>query len=159
MPGPGPGGGISGINGDVLIEEDQLQEVRKWSFKPTQNNPSYGSNRTGGYKKRVPGIKDATGSIGIAYIPGNPVYGVSAGQIREGSQPELALYIDDYHYIDAPAIIDSMSFEVDLDEGSIVTCDAEFSANGLWTANFVEQSSSSSSSLTSSSGSSSSSSS
>lgn len=158
MPGPGPGQAISGVNGDVLIEEEQLQEVRKWTFKPTQNNPSYGSNRTAGYKKRVPGIKDATGSIGIAYVPGQPVYGTGPGQIREGAQPELALYIDDFHYIDAPVIIDSMTFEVDLDEGSIVTCDADFSASGLWTANFVEQSSSSSSSLTSSSGSSSSSS-
>lgn len=158
MPGPGPGDAISGINGDVLIEEDQINEVRKWSFKPTSNNPSYGSNKTQGYKKRVPGIKDASGSIGLAYAPGNPCYGTGPGQIREGSQPEVALYIDDFHYISLQVIINSMAFEVDLDEGSIVTCDADFAASGLWTLNLGEQSSSSSSSLTSSSGSSSSSS-
>lgn len=151
-------GAISGKDGDAYRDGVQLCELQNWRFTATVAVHSYSSNCSAGYKKRVSGIKDGSGSMGLLHNPGRPVYGQGSGQMQEGDQATLGLYLNDNHYLAVPAIITSFAFEVDIDEGSFVSSNVEFEANGLWQAFMQEESSMSSSSSSSSSGSSSSSS-
>jgi hypothetical protein len=151
-------GAISGTEGDIFKDGIQICEAVKWTFKPTCNTHPYSSNCTEGYKKRVRGVKDSTCSVSIMHDPGKPMYGQNPGQMREGDYGTLSLYLDDFQFITMPMITESFSFEVDMDEGSPITADADCAGHGAWSIQISEESSLSSSSSSSSSGSTSSSS-
>jgi hypothetical protein len=156
-----PGNAISGQDGDVVISGQALYELKKWSASFKSANQAYGSNATAGYKKRVAGIKDCSGSCDGVWDPGNPIYGTGgvAGQVREGMAPQVYLYIDAAQYWNVPCMVDDFKIDVDLDNGDIVGWAFNFSGNGQWTFDtVVEESSASSSSSSTSSNSSSSSS-
>ena len=145
------GNGISGINGDVVVLGVSLYEATKFSLMLKSNNQAYASNRTNGYKKRVAGVKDGSGNIDGVWDPGNPIYGTNiAGQLREGSTPQLYLYPNDNQYWNVYAIIDQFKIDVDFDEGSIVSWTFDFSTNGQWEQDTVIDESSNSSSSSSS---------
>lgn len=63
------GNGISGRDGTVKISSVDVKEIKKWSFNPKCSTPQYASNMTGGYKRTVPGIRDATGTIDGVFDP------------------------------------------------------------------------------------------
>lgn len=154
------GNGISGKNGNVVVNGVSIYELTKWSGSFKSNNPAYSSNKTNGHKKRVPGIKDANGAMDGVWDPGNPIYGTNiAGQLREGVATQAYLYIDANQYYNVYLIVDQFKIDVDLDEGAIVGWSIDWAADGAWAIDtVVEESSESSSSSSSSSGSSSSSS-
>lgn len=151
-------GAVSGKDGDAYRDGIQICELVSWNFKGSIAVHSYSSNCSGGYKKMVSGIRSGQGSLKCLHNPGRPAYGQSAGQMMEGDNAALGLYMTDTHYITMTALITSVSFEVDVDEGNFIDSSFDFEANGPWNAFFVEESSMSSSSSSSSSGSSSSSS-
>lgn len=158
LPSNTAGNGISGKDGDVIVDGIAVWEAKKWSFTPKSNNPSYASNKTAGYKRRVAGIKDGTGNIEGVWNPGQPVYGTGSGQISEGKEINPYLYINDNQYFDVPALADDFAIDVDMDNGDIVAWTSAFGSNGAWTNNTTEESSLSLSSSSSTSSSSSSSS-
>lgn len=121
--------GISGKDGDVKIGATSICEIRKWSFNPKSNNPSYASNKTSGYKRRVPGVKDGSGSLEGAWDPASPAVSV----IEVGTEVTLLLYINATQNYSVPSVIDSFKLDVDVDEGEIVSWTADFSTNGAWT--------------------------
>lgn len=123
------GAGVSGQYGDVKIGATQVCEVCKWSFTPKANNPSYASNKTGGYKARVAGIKDGSGSIEGKYDPANPIMAT----LDVGTLVTLKLYLTATVFYSVPSIIDSLKIDVDLDTGDFVSFTADFSTNGAWT--------------------------
>lgn len=124
-----PGLGISGKDGDVKIGATSICEIRKWSFNPKSNNPSYASNKTSGYKRRVPGVKDGSGTLEGAWDPATPAVSV----IDVGTEVTLLLYINATQNYSVPSVIDSFKLDVDVDEGEIVSWTADFSTNGAWT--------------------------
>lgn len=123
------GAGVSGQFGDVKIGATQVCEVCKWGFTPKANNPSYASNKTAGYKARVAGIKDGSGSIEGKYDPANPIMST----LDVGTLVTLKLYLTATVFYSVPSIIDSLKIDVDLDTGDFVSFTADFSTNGAWT--------------------------
>jgi len=120
--------GISGIKGKVSVGGD-LAEITGWTFNPTSNNPSWASVTNDGYKTRVAGAKDGTGSCQGKYDPGNSVITT----LGVGKKVTMLLYIDDTRSYSVPAIIDSFEIEVDADDGEAVGWSCDFSTRGKWT--------------------------
>ena len=120
---------ISGKDGHVKIGAADVAEITAWSLNTTSNNPAYASSSTGGYKRRVSGVKDATGSIAFKLDPADPV----TDDFDEGDHVTLLLYVDATRFYSVPAVIDAINLEVDIDSGDIIGGRAEFSANGAWT--------------------------
>ena len=120
---------ISGKDGEVKIGANSLADITGWSFNTTSNNPAYASSSTGGYKKRVAGVRDASGNIAFKLNTSNPI----GDEFEEGDEVTLLLHVDASNFYSVPAVIDSLSLEVDIDSGDVVGGTAGFSANGAWT--------------------------
>lgn len=120
---------FSGKDGKVLIGGTALADITRWSLRTSAQNSAYASSSTGGYKKRVPGVKDASGSIAFKLNTADPI----TGDFDEGSAVTLLLYLDGTRFYSVPAVIDALKLEVDIDSGQVVGGVAEFSANGAWT--------------------------
>ncbi len=123
------GAGISGKDGDVKIGSTQIAEITKWGFNPKANVPKYASNKTGGYKAAVAGIKDGSGSLEGKWDPAIPATTV----IAPGTSVTLKLYINATQFWSVPSIIEGFKHDVDLDTGEIVSWSADFQTNGAWT--------------------------
>lgn len=124
-----PGAGFSGKDGTVKIASTDIYEIRNWKFNPKSNNPKYASNRTSGYKRTVAGVKEGSGSMSGAWDHTNDFLAV----VNVGTSATLKLYTDATHFFSVPSVIDDVSVNVDVDNGEIVSWDANFSANGAWT--------------------------
>jgi len=109
----------SGTGGTV----NSVTQITSWSFNPTSNNSAWGSSSTNGYKDRVVGVKDGSGSIEGKW-DGTAPYTV-------GAEVSLSLVANTGSFT-VPAVIDSFSVEVDVDDGEVVGWSAEFSINGAW---------------------------
>lgn len=124
-----PGVGFSGKDGTVKIGSTDIAEIRGWSFNPKSNNPKYASNKTGGYKRTVAGVKEGSGTMSGAYDTAIPFMGV----IEVGTDATLKLYVNATWFFSVPAVIDDYKINVDVDNGEIVSWEGTFSANGAWT--------------------------
>lgn len=124
-----PGAGISGKSGDVKIGTTQIAEIKTWSFNPKSNNPKYSSNKTGGYKRTVAGIKEASGQMTGVFDPADQFITV----IDVGTDVTLKLYLNATLFYSVPSVIDDYKINVDLDTGEYVSWEGTFSANGAWT--------------------------
>jgi hypothetical protein len=120
---------ISGKGGKAQIGSTDISEITKWSFNPTSNNSAWASSDTSGYKKRVAGVKDGSGSIEGVFDEEDEIYLT----FEPGDSITLKLYIDASKYYSVPSLIDSFSIEVDLNDGEVVGWSADFSINGAWT--------------------------
>ncbi len=120
---------ISGKNGKVVIGSAALAEITDWTFHATSTNHAYASSSTGGYRKRVAGVKDGSGSIGFKLDPAAPI----TSDLDEGSAVTLLLYVDETHFYSVPALIDAIHLAVDIASGDVLGGTAAFSANGAWT--------------------------
>ncbi len=120
---------ISGKDGKVMIGATTLADITFWTLATASNNPAYASSATSGHKKRVAGVKDASGSIQGKLDVADPV----TDDFDEGDAVTLLLYIDATRFYSVPAIIDSINFEVDIDTGEVIGWTADYSADGAWT--------------------------
>ena len=120
---------FSGKDGQVLRDSTTLADVTRWRLKTTANNRAYASSATGGHKRRLRGVKDGGGDFAFLLNRADPV----TGQLAEGDLVTLKLYVDTTNFFTVPAIIDSLSLEVDVSSGDVVGGTAEFSADGAWT--------------------------
>ena len=120
---------ISGKNGKVMVGAAALADITQWTFNTTSNNAAYASSSTGGYKKRVAGVKDGSGNAAFKLDPADPI----TDAINEGDAVTLLLHLDATNFYSVPAVIDAVRLEVDIDTGDVVGGVAEFSANGAWT--------------------------
>lgn len=121
---------ISGKGGSVLVASSDLVEVTNWELTRTSNNPSWASNTSNGYKKRVAGVKDSTGTFSTKYDPTDPL----TDHLEEGDEVTLELLATSGKTISVPAIIDELKVACDMDEGEPVGYDVSFSSNGAWTS-------------------------
>ncbi|MHC4406550.1 MAG: hypothetical protein ACYTG0_43550 [Planctomycetota bacterium] len=122
--------GISGKDGLVKAGAGgtQIAEITGWRFTKTSNNPAWASSDTGGYKTRVAGVKDGSGSIDFKYSTATAQHTL----IAEGTLVTLELYRNASLYISVPAVIDSISDEVDINDGDTVSGSADFSITAAW---------------------------
>jgi hypothetical protein len=124
-----PGNGISGSRGDVLLNTTQVSEVTKWSFNPKIESKAYTSNKTLGTKKRIKSNKDGSGSVEGIWDPWDPI----TDHLEEGTEVSLKLQHETGQFWLVPAIIESLTFDVDIDSGDVEKWTADFSTTGVWT--------------------------
>jgi hypothetical protein len=125
-------GSISGKGGDCTVGTGtpvQVAELTKWGFNPKCATSAWASNRSGGYKRRVAGNKDGSGSIEGKWDPAVPI----TDMLEEGTEVTLNLVITGTQKYLVPAIIEGIKLDVDLDSGDVVGWSADFSTNGSWT--------------------------
>lgn len=133
--------GFSGKGGYVKAGSTQVAEVTKWNFKATSNNPAWASSDTAGYKTRVAGVKDGSGSLEMK-VDRTSLF---LATLTEGTLVTLHLYaeehfdtatppVEDSKKWDIPAIIDDYDINVDIDGGEAVSVTVAFSTVGAWTA-------------------------
>ena len=113
---------ISGKDGSV----GSYAEITDWSLSLSSNNSSYASSDTAGWKKRVAGTKDVSGSMSGKW---NGTAQVAAGDEISG----LVLNLDATQSYTMDACIDTFNIEVDIDDGEIIGWSADFSIRGTTT--------------------------
>jgi hypothetical protein len=119
----------SGKDGKVMIGAAAIADVTKWTLRTTSNNVAYASSSTGGFRRRVAGVKDGSGTIAFKLDVEDPI----TDELEEGDAVTLLLYLDDSRHYSVPAVIDALQWEVDIDRGEIIGGTAEFSIDGAWT--------------------------
>lgn len=120
---------FSGKSGKILIGAKPLADITRWTLATTAANPSYASSSSGGYRRRVPGVRDGAGRIEFLLDPADPL----TGDFDEGDAVTLLLYLDAERCYSVPALIDALELEVDISTGDVVGGVARFSTNGAWT--------------------------
>ncbi len=121
---------ISGQYGKVLSGGSQTTECQGFEWSRSVVEHAYASCATGGFKKRVAGTKDHSGTLNGLFDVSEPIYEV----FDEGDAVTLHLYISTTAYYIVPAMITELSIEVDIDDGSIVPWNASFGGNGAWSS-------------------------
>lgn len=127
-------GGISGKGGNVFLDAApapgvEVAELMKWSFNPKSNNPAWASNRTAGFKRRVAGVRDGSGSCEGKWDPNDPL----TDHLEDGASVTLNLQLSTTHFFVVPAIVDGIKVDVDLDSGEVIGWSFDWSLNGAWT--------------------------
>ena len=113
---------ISGKDGTVSFGGSAVADCTSWSITTTSNNPAYGSCDTGGWKKRVAGIKDSSGTFTAKY---NGAIAMAAGDTGSG-----VFTVDGTATYTVPIIIDQVQLEVDMDDGDVVGYSVDWSGDG-----------------------------
>jgi len=120
---------VSGQYGQIQIGSSDVTECTYWSFDRMANEQTYASCATEGYKKRVPGVKDGSGSLKGFQDPTDPI----ETYFEEGDLVTLKLYYTATKFYSVPAMITKLHVETDIAEGALVPWEADFGCNGAWT--------------------------
>ena len=81
---------LSGKDGNVDVGGTDVAEITSWSFNPTANVSAWGSSDSSGYKKRLAGTKDGTGSMAGKFKEDDQMHAT----FKEGDEVTLKLYLD-----------------------------------------------------------------
>ena len=119
----------SGKDGKIMLGAAELAEITLWRFKTSAKNLAYASSASGGFKKRLRGVKEGAGYIAFKIDPTDPI----TDQLTEGDNVTLLLHLDDANFYSVPAVIESLTLEVDIDTGDVVGGAADFATTGAWT--------------------------
>lgn len=109
----------SGKNGDLYWGGSQEDHVTNWALDTTSNNDAYASNQTAGWKNRVAGVRDSTGSFSMKDKP----------SFEEGYIADFIGYTDERIYTQR-VIIDRIAIACDMNDGIATTWEVAFSGNG-----------------------------
>lgn len=123
-------GAVSGQYAKIMIGSSNVVECTGWSWERSVADHAYASCATGGWKKRVAGTKDHTGSLNGKFDPTDEI----EGYFDEGDLVTLKLYVSTTAYYSVPAMITSLSIETNVDEGDIIPWTANFGGNGAWSS-------------------------
>lgn len=110
-----------------------IPEVRKWSLTVKNDAKTYASSSTAGGKKRLPGAEDFSGSIEIYVETGTNRADATALGMKSGATGTLKLHEDSGNVWIAPAILDDVAYEADIEGNNIVSGTISFSRNGALT--------------------------
>ncbi len=124
---------ICGREGTVKIATAEMPEITKFMFKPSVSTQSYASNKTDGFKRKVCGSREASGSLEGKWDRLDPII----NHFTEGDFTTLLLHWDETRLVSVPSLITGMNFEVDMDEDTIDGWTADFEADGEWTYTFA----------------------
>ncbi len=117
---------LSGKDGTLYLGDEELTPVTRWRLERRCAARSYVANDTGGARRRLPGARDASGTVEIVATDSGHA------PVEEGDEVLLKLHLDrsGSNYLDVPAVIDRVRMEVEISEGRIVGFTVEFSGNG-----------------------------
>ena len=121
---------VSGQYGKISIGASNVAECQSWSWSRSIADHAYASCATAGFKKRVAGTKDHSGSLGGVLDPADPV----EDYFDEGDLVTLNLYVTATAYYIVPAMITELGVEVNVDDGDIIKWTASFGGNGAWSS-------------------------
>lgn len=121
---------ISGSFGKIMIGASTAPDCTAWSWERSCILHAYASCSTSGWKKRVAGTKDHSGSLEGKFSDSDLI----DDYFDEGDAVTLHLYVNTTDYYIVPARIENLSIEVDIDDGDIIPWSSSFSGDGQWSS-------------------------
>lgn len=118
---------ISGKAGKVTISSTSVGNVTKWTLRKAVSTDNWASSETSGKKMCTPGTDQLSGTISAKFDND------AAFPMLEGTQASLTLSTDGTVGWIVPATMESIAYEVDIDDGKTITLEAEWKSNGTWT--------------------------
>src|SRR5262245_22728997 len=106
----------TGDDGKVVIGGTPLADITAGSLETAARSVSYASSASGGFRRRLPGVKEGRGQIRFQMDVANPL----TNQFDEGTAVTLLLYLDATRFYTVPAVIDSLRIDVDIDGGELI---------------------------------------
>lgn len=122
---------ITGRDGRVLRDGAAVADIAGWSLLTAARGKSYASSATGGYRRRVAGVREASGKVAGKLGGESPAS--LGGVLTEGDAVVLRLHVSPAHWYEVPAVIDTLRVVVDVERDEIVGWEAEYTADGEWT--------------------------
>ncbi len=119
---------ISGKRGTVTSGGTSIAQVTDWQLRTRAAGVSYASSETGGFRKKLSGVKQASGALRFVVSTAAP-----QTQLAAGDAVTLHLHLDASRYISLPARIDGLRLQVNIDTGQIIGGQFDFSSDGAWT--------------------------
>ncbi|HOM17221.1 MAG TPA: hypothetical protein PLQ00_07830 [Thermoguttaceae bacterium] len=121
-----PMGVLSGKDGSVWIGGQPAAVVLWWELVKRSACKAYVANDTGGWRRRVPGAKDASGRLELK------LRADGAAPVEEGQEATLRLHLDGTgkNYYELPAIIERISARVDIAGGEVIGWVVDFVGAG-----------------------------
>jgi len=121
----------SGQYGQILVSGSTLVECTEWTMTEEVAEHTYASCSTSGWRRRVAGTKDTTGSCGGIFDPADPIH----DYVTVGSAVTLLLYFATAKYHSVPAMITSIETNVNIEEGEIIRWTINWGGNGASSLN------------------------
>lgn len=120
---------ISGKGADVEHGSAvDVVDVVGFTFNEICATTRFGSSDSAGFKKTIAGTRSASGEVRTKYDEA-----AAAPALKSGDAVTLDLKLDANDHISVPAVINSRSLDVDLDDGVVVAEVLGYESNGAWT--------------------------
>jgi hypothetical protein len=128
---------LSGTNGKFEFHpsggSNTELELGKWNFNSEVDTDRYATSKSGGFKMTEPGNKAATFQAeGKRVTDAGKVEAVLTG-LGVGVKGTAKLYFDSSTGISVPCVVKSLSFEVDINGGTVESFQLAGESNGAWT--------------------------
>jgi len=121
-------GPISGKSGKVYVDAVEVADVRNWKVNRASDNKEYASSSTAGWKKRVAGNRDWSGSFEVYLQDGDMTLAFD-----DGDDITLILQTDSGQTFTGPAIVDGIDYDDNIEGGDPVAGTVNFSGDGAYT--------------------------
>ncbi len=117
---------LSGKDGSVWIAGQRVAMVLWWELTKRASSKAYVANDTGGWRRRVAGVKDSAGRLELKFPA------ASSPPLEEGQQVMLQLHLDSsgQNYYELPALIERISSRVDIATGEAIGWVVDFVGTG-----------------------------
>lgn len=123
------GSPLGSKNGKITLNSTEVLDVTSWNVEKVADNKPYASSSTAGYRKRVSGVKDWTGTLEV--LPNDTPKLESYCEV--GDTKTVELFLDGTLKYSGPIIIDKIGVKVDIQSGEVIAGTVDFSGNGAWT--------------------------
>jgi hypothetical protein len=111
-----------------------IPELRKWDLRVSKESKQYASSSTAGGKRRIAGAEDFSGTLSVYLASGTSEARFDTGLgIKGGVTGTLKLWEDGTTFFLAPAYIEDVSYEYDIEGNGIVGATITFSRDGALT--------------------------
>lgn len=127
---------LSGKEGKFLFHpaggsETEL-EIGKWGFNADVDTDRYATSKSGGFKMTEPGNASGAGQFeGKRTTDATKVEAILTG-LGVGVKGTAKCAFDGSTGITVPCVIKSLSYEVDVNAGTVESFSASFESNGAW---------------------------
>jgi hypothetical protein len=117
---------VSGQYGRAKMGGTALVECTRWDMDESVVEHVYSSCATAGYRKRVAGPKDKTGTIEGIFDPDSPIH----NQIEPGDEVTLELFYEAAKHHQVPAMILTLNTGAEIEGGDPLRWRATWGLNG-----------------------------
>lgn len=121
----------SGQYGQILADGSSLQECTEWTLTEEIAEHAYASCETSGWRQRVAGTKDVSGTCAGIFDPDDPIH----DYVEISDSVTLKLYFTTAKYHSVPAIVNNIETNLNIEEGEIIRWTMNWGGNGQPTMN------------------------